>query len=86
MSKVIIYTTNYCPYCTNAKNLFKNLNIPFEEISLDNEPELRTKLSKENNGWRTVPMIFINGKFVGGFDDVNKLHQSNSLQKLLESQ
>lgn len=84
MPKVIIYTTSYCPYCTNAKNLFTNLKTPFEEISLDDNPELRTKLSKENNGWRTVPMIFINGKFVGGFDDVNTLHKSGALQKLLD--
>lgn len=84
MPKVIIYTTSHCPYCINAKNLFKNLNISFDEISLDHDPELRTKLSKENNGWRTVPMIFIGGKFVGGFDDVNKLHQSNELKNLLE--
>lgn len=84
MSKVVIYTTNDCPFCVNAKNLFKKLDIPFEEISLENNHELRQQLSRENRGWRTVPMIFINEKFVGGFDDVNKLNTSGELKKLLE--
>lgn len=83
MSKVVIYTTNSCPYCQSAKNLFRKLNVTFEEVSLNDNHELRQKLSKENNGWRTVPMIFINDKFMGGFDDVNKLHESGELKKLL---
>ena len=83
MVKVKIYTTTVCPYCNAAKNLFKNIHIDYEEINLDNEPDLRAKLTLENNGWRTVPMIFIDEKFVGGFDDVNKLYKEGSLHKLL---
>lgn len=83
MPKIIIYTTSNCPYCHSAKNLFRKLKIDFKEISLENDNELRQKLSRENNGWRTVPMIFINGNFVGGFDDVNKLHEADKLMDLL---
>ncbi len=72
-----------CPYCVAAKNLFKSLNITFEEINLEENPELRIKLSQENKGWRTVPMIFIDEKFIGGFDDVNKLHSQGELTKIL---
>jgi glutaredoxin 3 len=85
MTAVRIYTTSVCPYCSAAKALFKSLGIAYEEINLDGKDELRTKLSKENNGWRTVPMIFIFDKFVGGFDDVNKLHKNGELMKLLGS-
>lgn len=83
MAEVKIYTTTVCPYCNAAKNLFKSLNVEYQEINLDNDPDLRVKLSMENNGWRTVPMIFIDGKFIGGFDDTNKLHKEGSLLKLL---
>ena len=84
MAKVIIYTTRMCPYCVSAKKLFERLGVQFEEIGLDSQPELRMKLSDENNGWRTVPMIFINGKFIGGFDDVNSAHERGQLQALLQ--
>ncbi len=83
MSRVIIYTTTHCPYCVNAKKLFTRLNQNFEEITLDDKTELRQKLSKENNGWRTVPMIFIDEKFYGGFDDINQLYKNGELQKIL---
>ena len=83
MAKVIIYTKTVCPYCSAAKNLFKNLQVNYEEINLDGNDELRAKLSTENNGFRTVPMIFIDHKFIGGFDDANKLHKNGELAKLL---
>ena len=80
---VRIYTTKVCPYCNAAKNLFKTLKIEYEEINLDGNPDLRVQLSMENNGWRTVPMIFINNKFIGGFDDTNKLYKEGTLLKML---
>ena len=83
MVKVKIYTTTVCPYCNAAKNLFKSIKVAYEEINLDDEPDLRAKLSMENNGWRTVPMIFIGEKFIGGFDDTNKLYKEGTLLKLL---
>jgi glutaredoxin 3 len=82
--KVKIYTTTVCPYCNAAKNLFKSIKVEYEEINLDDEPDLRAKLSMENNGWRTVPMIFIGEKFIGGFDDTNKIYKDGTLLKLLD--
>ncbi|MDE3269594.1 MAG: glutathione S-transferase N-terminal domain-containing protein [Pseudomonadota bacterium] len=73
---VIIYTTNVCPYCQQAKRLLTEREIPFEEISLEGNNELRTQLSQENNGWRTVPMIFADKKFIGGYDDLHALLKS----------
>jgi glutaredoxin 3 len=83
LSKVTIYTTSNCPYCVSAKSLFKKLGIAYEEVSLEGKNELRMKLSEDNNGWRTVPMIFINEKFMGGFSDINDLHQKGQLTPLL---
>ena len=83
MSKVIVYTTSNCPFCRSAKNFLNQQNISYQEISFDKDPDLRQKLSQENKGWRTVPMIFINDKFVGGFDDLKKLHDSGELAKMV---
>ncbi len=79
MREVKIYTTNVCTFCVQTKRLLKQLNVPFEEIGLDDKPELRQKLSEENNGYRTVPMIFVDGKFVGGYTDLLALHKQGKL-------
>jgi len=83
MNKVVIYTKTTCPYCTGAKQLLDSLNADYEEIVVDNQPELRKKLAEENNGWKTVPMIFINNKFIGGCDDLKKLHSNGLLEAKL---
>jgi glutaredoxin 3 len=74
MQKVTIYTTANCPFCIRAKNLFKSLQVPFEEVGLDQDHALRASLT-EKYKWRTVPM--------GGFDDVSELHRSGQLTALL---
>jgi len=80
--KVTIYTKNVCPYCDRAKNLFKSLGVPYEEINLEEQPELKMELSRKYN-WRTVPMILVGERFLGGFDDVNELHRAGGLRPLL---
>jgi glutaredoxin 3 len=82
--KVKIYTTSVCPYCDAAKRLFKGLGIHFEEISLEGRHEERQRLSEANGGWRTVPMIFIGERFVGGFNDVKALHDRGELLDLVQ--
>jgi len=78
-----VYTTTYCPYCVSAKKLLESLGLTYAETNLDNDPELRARLSRENNGWRTVPMIFIGDHFVGGFTDLKSLHDAGKLNELL---
>lgn len=79
MPAITVYTTRVCPYCVQAKRLLTTLSLPFKEIGLDEDVELRQRLSSENGGWRTVPMIFIGDTFVGGYDDLKKLHDSGRL-------
>jgi glutaredoxin 3 len=86
MVDVKIYTTRVCPYCVSAKSLFKGLGVAFEEIGLDADPGLRARLSAENGGWRSVPMIFVGGKFLGGFDDVNALHKAGKLMPMVKGE
>lgn len=79
MRDVKVYTTSYCGYCGAAKKLLQQVGLPFEEIGLDDKPELRRKLSEENGHYRTVPMIFIDGKFIGGYTDLQALHRQGML-------
>ncbi len=70
MSDNVVYTSSVCPYCQSAKRLLTDKNLSFEEIELDDRPGLRTELAGKFGGWRTVPMIVLEGKFIGGYTEL----------------
>jgi len=84
--QVTVYTTRICPFCHAAKRLLRSEGIAFREVGLDGQPGLRRRLAEENGGWRTVPMIFVGEHFVGGYDDLKRLHRSGGLQRLLDGE
>ena len=86
MKQVKIYTTSVCPYCDSAKRLFKSLGVAFEEVSLEGRHEERIRLSEANGGWRTVPMIFVGDRFIGGFDDAKRMSDRGELMPLIHGQ
>lgn len=85
MADVTVYTSAYCPFCFAAKRLLESLEISFEEIDLDEHPELRQRITEET-GWRTVPMIFVGDRLVGGFSDARELHSRGRLLPMIEEQ
>jgi glutaredoxin 3 len=82
--KVIIYSTQQCPYCDQARALFDRKNIPYTEIKIDQDPAQRDEMVKRS-GRRTVPQIFINDHHVGGCDDLYALERAGQLDPLLNS-
>lgn len=67
--RVIIYSKDYCPYCLRAKDFFAQRNIAFEEIDVTKDVRTLEEL-KKRTGHLTVPQIFINDVFVGGYTDL----------------
>tara|TARA_Y100001968_G_scaffold206295_1_gene189512 strand:+ start:181 stop:435 length:255 start_codon:yes stop_codon:yes gene_type:complete len=84
MSKVEIYTWQYCPFCIRAKSLFKKKNINFIEHKIDGDDNARELMSQRANGRRTLPQIFINNKLIGGCDDLYELENDHKLDELLK--
>ena len=84
MAKVIIYSTQVCPFCVRAKMLLKNLGQSYEEIDVGRDAELRDEMIEKAGGRRTVPQIFIDDKHIGGFDDMKDLHDKGELEPLLK--
>lgn len=84
MANVKILTSSTCPYCNKAKALFDSLNVSYEEIDVVEHPEVREEMAQKYN-WMTVPMILINDEFLGGYDDVAKLHAEGVLQQKLDA-
>lgn len=78
MKKIIVYTTQFCGFCDSAKRLLDQKGLKYESIDITNDHELRQKLSEENS-WRTVPMIFIDDKFIGGFTELVALDSKGEL-------
>ena len=84
MAFVEIYTKDYCPYCDKAKLLLDQLNVDYQEIDLVAEPAKFDELLERRPGARTVPQIFINGKGIGGCDDLYALFDTGQLKPMLE--
>ncbi len=82
--KVRLYTRRWCGYCTAARWLLGHRKIEYEEIPLDENPELRRSVSQANGNWPTVPMIFIGEHFVGGYRELARLKRCGELDSLLE--
>jgi glutaredoxin 3 len=82
MANVEIYTTQTCPYCVRARNLLNKKGVTFTEYRVDLQPELRTEMEQRSNG-TSVPQIFIDGRHIGGCDDMFELDFDGELDKLL---
>jgi glutaredoxin 3 len=83
MTKVVMYSTGFCPYCVMAERLLRARGVTeIEKIRIDLEPAQRTEMM-EKTGRRTVPQIFIGDTHVGGYDDLAKLDRNEGLTKLL---
>ena len=82
ITKVEIYTWKFCPFCIRAKSLLNEKGIEFTEYSIDGDDEARSKMSARAGGLRTVPQIFINGRGIGGCDDLYELERNNKLNEL----
>ena len=83
MTKVLIYTTSYCPFCFRAKALLCSRNIDFREIDVTSDAERREEMERLS-GRKTVPQIFIDGAPIGGFSELRRLDAMGDLDRLLE--
>ena len=83
MSKIEIYTWQYCPFCIKAKTLLNQKNIKFTEYKIDGDETARDEMSLRASGRRSLPQIFINDIGIGGCDDLYALEKENKLDSLL---
>jgi glutaredoxin 3 len=85
MAKVVMYTTQICPYCMRAKALLRSKGVDFEEIDVGRDTRLREEAMRLSGGRRTVPQIFIDDRSIGGYDELWALDQAGELDQLLGS-
>ena len=83
MAEIEIYTTPMCPYCWRAKRLLKAKGAAFTEIDLWQESARRAEMVARAGGRTTVPQLFIDGRAIGGSDELAALEASGELDRLL---
>jgi glutaredoxin 3 len=83
MARVVMYSTQYCPYCVQAKRLLNRKGVAFEEVDVSNDPELRRQMIAKAGGRLTVPQIFVDDVYVGDCDGMYALDKAGKLDALL---
>jgi len=84
MTEVTIYTTGYCPYCHAATALLSKKKVAFTEVDVTGDDAARAELVERTGGRRTVPQIFIDGRSIGGYDELSALDRAGRLDELLQ--
>ena len=83
MAEVTIYTRAMCGYCMAAKRLLDRKGATYTEHDASFSPELRQEMVERSGGRRTFPQIFIDGRPIGGSDELHALDTAGRLDALL---
>jgi len=84
MAEIVIYSSNFCPFCVRAKQLIEHKGLAFKEVLIDGEPATRQKMM-QLSGRHTVPQIWIGDTHVGGCDELFALERAGELDSLVKS-
>jgi glutaredoxin 3 len=83
VAEIEIYTSPFCGFCFQAKGLLKDKGVEFNEIDVMFHPGRKTEMIERAGGGRTVPQIFIDGRHIGGCDELYALEKQGELDGLL---
>jgi glutaredoxin 3 len=85
LAMVEIYTTMFCGYCMQAKRLLDKKGVEYKEIDVGFEPGAREEMLARAGGRTSVPQIFIEGRNIGGCDELFALESRGELDSLLNA-
>jgi glutaredoxin 3 len=80
-----MYCTASCPFCQAAERLLVEKGVKIDKVRVDLEPERRVEMMQKARGRRSVPQIWIDGRHVGGCDDLYELDRKGELDPLLKA-
>ena len=85
MAEVEIYTQPWCPFCARAISLLSGKGVAFREIDAPHGTPEREESIRRSGGRSTVPQIFIDGRHIGGSDELVALDRAGKLDPLLRA-
>ena len=83
MSKIEIYTSPFCGFCSRAKRLLHSKGIKFDEIDIFSALGARDEMLRRTGGRTSVPQIFADGIYVGDCDGIHMLEANGELEAKL---
>lgn len=83
MPKVEIYSSQFCGYCARAKRLLSQKGVDYVDYDVIEDPDKRTEMTARARGRTSVPQIFIDGRHIGGCDELHALDRDGKLDPLL---
>ena len=83
MPRIEVYTQPWCPYCSRAMHLLTKKGAAVEEIHAPGGSAERAQSVQRSGGRTSVPQIFIDGRHVGGCDDLMALDRAGKLDPML---
>jgi glutaredoxin 3 len=83
-TEITPYTKSWCLHCASAKKLLRQKGASFIDVDIEAKPEKRAETIEKAGGRTTVPQIFINGRHIGGSDDLCALDQKGQLDPVLQ--
>jgi glutaredoxin len=72
--KAIVWSKNACPFCVQAKALLESKGIEFEERNVQTD-WTKEQLLEAVPDARTLPQIFLDDNYIGGFTELRKHFQ-----------
>lgn len=84
MARIVLYTVMGCGYCRIARDLLNAKGLMFEEKDITYTPEVRDELAQRSGGERSVPQIYIDGKYMGQDDELRDLIEGGKLDEMLK--
>ena len=80
MGEVEVYTNKGCPACVKVKQYLDNKGIEYVEKKLGKSRKTDLEFSMRTNNAKSIPQVFINGEWIGGFDDVVRYDKAGELE------
>lgn len=82
MTKVTVYTMDFCPYCERAKSLLKQRGVVYEEVRVPMEDDAQWEALEKKTGMKTMPQILHGDRIIGGFNDLKSIDEKDMLASL----
>ena len=82
---IVMFSKTTCGFCMMAKTIMNQYSDQYKvmELNKSNDGYLIQKYLFQLSGSQTVPQIFIHGKYIGGCNDIMKLHGNGSLKGII---
>ena len=85
-----MFSLEWCEFCWSVRKMFKEMDIPYRSVDLDSTVyqdndlggQIRTALTARTSV-KTIPQIFVGGKFLGGCSETFDAQKDGRLQDLL---